>query len=338
MQSISTISEFFIEAGTDYRVIDMGRGFATLDSQVFLDIETNKIAVPFPRQQKLWLGLVFWNKQLSGQHFIWFISLPLDEQSKLVTANRDHFLNTIVEALGTEMLQQGETSLKDNPYCFRPSEQQMSDVNSYIRNELELPPSQHYQLAKNFIARPDLNDWRQVPLQGLSDIASCLSRDSNGKHIEANFRRYPEVVRAKLCAALENYVLPASLQTFLLQSLGDQAFSTADLCAILRALNKAEDKAALKDKIVQILQNPEALNLDLLTVIAGRHWDLCQDYGFTVTYLNKCAEAGVFGGIFPDLVQIPSVRNTVLQTLRDPERPAGLSKAIQLLFAGGRGE
>ena len=36
MSQINTISEFLLQAGTDYRVFDMARGIRQLESQLFL--------------------------------------------------------------------------------------------------------------------------------------------------------------------------------------------------------------------------------------------------------------------------------------------------------------
>ena len=66
--SINSISEFLLHAGTEYKVFDMGRRLTQLDAQSFLDIENGSAYAPYPRQQHAWFGIVFWNKQASTQH------------------------------------------------------------------------------------------------------------------------------------------------------------------------------------------------------------------------------------------------------------------------------
>jgi hypothetical protein len=122
--SINSISEFLLHAGTEYIVFDMGRRLTALDNQAFLDIENGSTVAPFPRQQHAWFGIVFWNKNSSNQHYIWFIKLPLDEQGLVVAASRNHFLQIIVDALGQSISDDSEAAntLPDNPYSFVPAQ------------------------------------------------------------------------------------------------------------------------------------------------------------------------------------------------------------------------
>tara|TARA_Y100000814_G_scaffold293367_1_gene274622 strand:- start:1382 stop:1690 length:309 start_codon:yes stop_codon:yes gene_type:complete len=99
-KQINSISEFLLQAGTEYLVFDLGRRIEPLESQTFLNIENGLHIPPFPRQKHAWFGIVFWNKRASNQHYIWFIKLPIDEQGLVVTATRNHFLQIIVDALG----------------------------------------------------------------------------------------------------------------------------------------------------------------------------------------------------------------------------------------------
>ena len=73
LQRIASISEFLLQAGTEYRVFDFGRGIRPLAEQQFLDIENGELPAPFPRQQHMWLGIVYWNKQ----HQLWLIGISV---------------------------------------------------------------------------------------------------------------------------------------------------------------------------------------------------------------------------------------------------------------------
>ncbi len=64
-QTIDTISEFMLHAGTDYRVYDMGRGIESMDSQKFIELEKNQLPAPCPRTGHAWFGIVFWNKKIT---------------------------------------------------------------------------------------------------------------------------------------------------------------------------------------------------------------------------------------------------------------------------------
>ena len=49
--SINSISEFLLHAGTEYQVFDLGRRLEPTDSQTFLEIENGSAYAPYPRQQ-----------------------------------------------------------------------------------------------------------------------------------------------------------------------------------------------------------------------------------------------------------------------------------------------
>ena len=51
MKPLSTISEFLLQAGTQYQVFDLSRGIRPLTVQQFLDIEMAQVPHPTPRQQ-----------------------------------------------------------------------------------------------------------------------------------------------------------------------------------------------------------------------------------------------------------------------------------------------
>lgn len=332
VKSINSISEFLLQAGTDYRIIDMGRGFHLLNNQAFLDIETGQQQPERPRQQMIWLGILFWNKNLSQQQFIWFIKLPLDETGYVMTAARDQFLQIIIEALGTEMLQsQEQKDIPDNPYLFKPSQPQISDFNSYSRCLLNLDTSQFYVAAKNYIARPDINDWQEIALQGISDAAFNLHIDHNAKHIAQHFETYATEVKSALLGSMENVNVPEPLQSYLLQQLQNCEISDSLFNPLLRALAKNTNHHALTEILKIPLQKKQS-SQDNLIVLAGRHWQLLQDYQFLTLFCEEAARLKIFPELYADLVQIPILRDIVLKRLRDPQRSDELFKGINQLF------
>ena len=332
MSDISSISEFLLEAGTDYRIVDMGRGFQQIDSQTFLEIENGQRTPDNPRQQCLWLGILFWNKNLSQQHYIWFIKLPVDEQGLIVAAQRDHFLQIIIEALGIEMLQSEEQKqLPENPFVFTPGQAQLADFNSLARQLLQLPPGQYYSAAKNYIARPDITDWQTIAVQGLSDVSCRLNLDHNAQHITQQFANYHPEVQKSLLASLENVAKPAELQTFLLNTLKSVAPDAALFNPLLRSLTGTALQDELRENLAVMMQQGLSSS-DHLIVIAGRHWSLLQDYQFLTLFLEEAARMNLFAALYADVVQIPSLRLQVLKRLRDPQRSELLANGLDQLF------
>lgn len=332
MTRIATISEFLLEAGTEYRIIDMGRGFNLVDNQLFLDIENGSVMAPRPRQQMLWLGILFWNKSLSSQHYIWFIKLPLDEQGKVIAAQRDQFLQIVIEALGTELLQDdSEKSLPDNPFLFTPNQSQLADFNSQARVLLGLKPGQYYSDAKNYIARPDINDWQNVALQGLSDVVFNLNLDHNEQHIIAHFEQYDELVQHTLLASLENAPLSVALADFLFTLARQTRPEEKAFIPLLRSLTHYPDQQALADNLQSLLSSRLSTG-DHLIVIAGRHWSLSSNYAFLTLFMEEASRLDLLPALYADLVQIPELREIMLKRLRDPERSEILATGINKLF------
>ena len=161
MTHVASISEFLLQAGTQYRLYDMGRSIRKLNSQQFLELENGQRPYPYPRQQLAWIGVVFWNKNLSEQHYIWFIKLPLDEKGFIVAAHRDQFMAIIVEALGQELqhTESKQGQLPENPYTFVPAQQQLADFNAISRRDLKQPASSFYHTAQQYMAAPQVMDW-----------------------------------------------------------------------------------------------------------------------------------------------------------------------------------
>ncbi|MEW9797649.1 DUF3549 family protein [Alteromonas sp. CYL-A6] len=345
--SIDSISEFLLTAGTEYRVFDMGRGIYPVPAQTFLEIENAASLPPHPRQQHAWYGLVFWNKQSSSQHYIWFIKLPLDEQGLVVSAARNHFLQIIVDALGS-MLQPGEEDadhkreLPDNPYSFVPPQGQLAQFNALVRKHLGQPQVQGVSDVVAYIKAPALHQWETLPVQAIHDVAVRLDEDNAvTMSVVTNFGHFAPDFQNALMTASENTTLPDALCALYLNKLDDPLTVSLDA---LRGLTSRAASASLRHALGQLLSRPDALSLDTLSVIAGRHFVQFDD-ALTLQFLECTARAdadlgyngALFAGLFSDLVQIPALRAMVLATLRSPDRSQTLAAAIGKLFSATTG-
>ena len=58
--SISTLSEFLLQAQTQYIVFDLGRGIRKIDNQTFFEWENQQTPCQFPRQDNAWFCITFW--------------------------------------------------------------------------------------------------------------------------------------------------------------------------------------------------------------------------------------------------------------------------------------
>lgn len=334
MHSISSISEFLLEARTEYRIFDMGRSIRHIDAQLFLDIENGTTPAPYPRQQMCWLGILFWNRSLSQQQYIWFLKLPLDENGCVVSAHRDQFLHIILDALGKEFIEEHQDAkLPDNPYQFAPPQQQMADFNAAAKQLLSLPLSQEAQQAKAYLAAPADHDWQTISVQGLSDaITQSDSHTCNG--FIQHWADYPVDVLRPLSAALENVLLEDAVRASLTARIYSMPAESEQTLLLMRAVSRDNQDKQLRTHIIRLLQQDKPVHQDLLVILAGRYWHWCEHQAFLMAFLEACVKAGCFGAIYPDLVQIPSVRHHLLSVLRSPERSDALSKAIGELFRG----
>ncbi|WP_394221865.1 DUF3549 family protein [Alteromonas gracilis] len=344
--SINSISEFLLHAGTEYQVFDLGRRLEATDNQTFLEIENGSAYAPYPRQQHAWFGIVFWNKNASTQHYIWFVKLPLDEQGLVVTAARNHFLEIITDALGqsvAEDTQKAET-LPDNPYSFVPNQSQLAQFNALVKNKLNQPLSEEAQKVEAYIQAPQLVDWQQIPMQSVADFVHSFNthpkRDVLEKAITSNISLYSDVFLNTLMEMSESVSLPKGLVAMYLSEIDKN--DDINLAA-LRGTSDATFNPAINSKLLDLLKDEKSLRLDILSVIAARHYEQMEPLVLSA-FLEQSAvvdekeahNGTLFAGFFSDLVQIPKLRRLVLTLLRSDAHSHVLGSAFKQLFVQAR--
>lgn len=344
--NINSISEFLLHAGTEYLVFDMGRRLISIDSQTFLDIENGRAYAPYPRQQHAWFGIVFWNKQASTQHYIWFIKLPLDEQGLVVTATRNHFLEIIVDALGHAVAEDTEKAqtLPDNPYSFVPGQTQLAQFNALVKHTLKQPLNEEAQKVEAYLKAPQLVDWQQISMQSVADFVHGLHDHPQNENIikafERNMSLYADVFLNTFMEMSENITLPARLETLFLARLQHEEGISL---GALRALSDATFNEKINAQLIELLNKPISQRLDVLSVIAARHYEQ-MDSALIRAFLEQTAmvdkkdghEGALFAGFFSDLVQIPKLRRQVLSLLRSEDHSNELANAFSTLFNQAR--
>ena len=336
MSQINTISEFLLQAGTDYRVFDMARGIRPLESQFFLEIENSTVPAPFPRQQHAWFGVLFFNKNLSDERYIWFVKLPLDEQGLVIGAARQQFLQIVVEALGQTLDKKNNSNnqLPDNPFTFVPNQQQLADFNSIGRVELDIPLSDHLKLVEQYLANPERYDWRTIPMQGIADFIASLQQGNRKQLLLKQFLALAPDMQHALCSSLENHSIDEDISTLLINWYQQDAQDEKRLHSVLRGVCQSQAKAAVNSLIFSVLNSTKGQTGLALMLIAARHWQYLKDSAILTLYVEQLAmcEDNVFIGLYSDLVQIPEIRDVMLGVLRWPEKSPQLTLAIGQLF------
>lgn len=338
MTQIATISDFLLQAGTEYRVYDMARGIRQITEQSFLELENGVALNAFPRQQHAWFGIIFWNKHLSKQHYIWFLKLPLDEQGYIVVATRNHFLQLIIEALGQQLEHAESQGGQSNPYSFIPNQTLLANFNSISRRDLALPNSPYFQLALDYVKNPNSQNWQQLPLQGISDFAAQIGQEMYCQLLMENLKLLEPQVRHMLLSCLENYHTPAVLCDNIISHAQENKTDLIEVQSCLRALSQSDLIEGLHALLMDLLHDPLGQHQDILTLIAARHWRHLINEQLLNVYMQNLAVTDVstslFVPLFRDLVQIPLLREHMLKVLRKPDKDKALSLAIGKLLLG----
>lgn len=315
---INSICEFLHASGSQFKVIDMGRAFRILPEQTFLDIEYQRQAAPYPRQQHIWLGCIFWNKQRSNQHYIWFLKLPLDERGLLNQAARNMFLEKVVEALGADLtnVDNRNAELANNPFTFQPTPVQRANFSALAKSILGLPMPE-LESALAYIAQPKQADWQLLSVQSIAALAVQHGAPNVYPLLSANLAELPGPVLKTLFENLENYPLHKPLASILSKQLGtfldeyDKYIEQVHLC--IRALSQAP--LELQHKYLTLCLHRPTLKLDTLILISAR-WmlALANDTTLLNKFLMHLAEHDddIFIGLYQDLVQLPNVRPVLL--------------------------
>jgi len=346
VDNINSISEFLLQAGSQYRIFDMGRRVQKISTESFLDFEHGNSPYPYPIQQHALVAVLFWNKNHNDNHYVWFLKLPLDEQGLLMQAARNQFLELVVTALGNSMQQQPDkeqqSALDHNPLIFKPSQQKLAAFTSQSRLAMELPASQFMAPALKYLSdKANYQQWQELGFQGLADIATRLNENDNLQVVADAILLLPSEPFCALCCCLENSAIEPELATPLLKILNDALASNNISIAIhaLRALSHSADITQQQTALELTLTSEQIKEqLDIVIILAGRYWSVLDSTETAVRFLEAVVEVSteqdIFNQLFGDLVAIPQTRNHFLNALRHPQRSNKLATAIAQLIGG----
>ncbi len=344
MNQIKTIGQFFEQSNTQFRTFDMGRRICKIPSAQFQQFEECTLAYPKPSQRQAWLGILGWENENKNNHFIWFLKLPLDEKACMVPAGRDDFLHRLlktVDAKFSDPQQGAQNAMDDNPYGFTPNQERMACFHAKTLKVLGQPPSQYYQRAQSYFAG-DLGyeQWSQLGLQGIADIATRLDEDNNAQHVAKSIPQLPVQPFTSLCNFLENEKVNTQITEAIISRINEQLTAKEpDIQIItsgLRGISYAKAKGLREQLIKSLLNHYVAHNIEVLITIAGRAWNDLHSPDLNQPYIEALAneEVGqeIFNHVMSDLLYIPGMRGSLLQVLRNPERSKQVEKATGAMF------
>ncbi len=345
MNKLTTISDFLEASNTRFRVFDIGRRIVKIDAERFRRFEHGEMAYPQPLQQQAWLAILGWHTEQGDDHFVWFLKFPLDETGRLVQAARDDFLHQLLETAGSSMPQGAEAGMADqlsnSAYGYKPKQETMAAFHAKASALLGLPPSRYFEHARNYLCgETGFEQWAFVGLQGFADAAVRLQDGKLARCITDAIPNLPPAPLQALCGCLEHeavaHPIAEALASRARRELEESTPDTAVIAACLRGVSGSPATGIRSALLEELLHTPHAASIDLLAAIASRCWEALKNEALALPYIEALAinPAGqeAFNQIVADLMFIPGMRQPILGALRNPERSAALTAAVEKMF------
>ncbi len=337
MSQVNGISDFLNQAGTQFKVFDMGRRLVEIDQAEFLSFEQGETPYPLPLQQQAWLGFLVWTEDKKTELVIWFLRFPLDAAGKLTKGIRDDFVLRLLNKEGDETPQQDET----NPYGFKPKQEHMASFHAKAAKALAQPASSYYEHAKDYFSgKLDYDQWAFVGFQGIADIATRLDEQNNASIIADSIEKIPAQPFEALAQCLEHERIDSDISYAIISVLSrelDKDQPDANFISLcVRALSNSQDATLLEQSLNNILITPAGNHPEVLASISGRAWLALNNEKTIALFLEalaNCSEGQEFFNlVIVDLINIPGMQASILKAVKSPERSETLSKAIGELF------
>lgn len=336
-----SISQFIAGTGARMRVFDLGRRIAKITQSDFEAIENLARPYPTPYLRHAWVGILSWNPDEPGQHNIWFLKLPLDEQNILQPGPRDAFLQHWLRVVQNPDKDHGEA-----PCSFKPDGNRMAYFHSLALRTLKQPKTRYYDTARAyFCGDTGWQNWQQLGLQGVAEVVARLDEDRNSELLQKALpemdKTEAKIPRNVLLGFLENAEPDVNLTIALTDSLAANMKGqpdATDLALYCRAMSQSVSVNHRRDVLQLVLQHPLASEVEILSAVGSRCWQDLE--GDTLSlYLEKLALAGqdVFLALVADLMTLPGKRKQVLEAFRNPQRSEELGTAIGVLMGAARG-
>ena len=331
-----SISLFVDKSGAQMRIFDLGSRIQKISKSDFADIESLAKPYPHPYLKHAWIGILTWNPKLAGQHNIWFLKLPLDEQNFIQPGPRDAFLQHWLNSLQYPDKEHGEA-----PCHYKPDQHRMAYFHAQALATLGQQSTQFYDTTRAYMSGDiGWDNWQQLGLQGLAEVIVNIDKDNNAELVADAITHMPQALLNTLLGFFENiqpdYKLMVAINDRLAKTI-DSGAEAADLAAFVRAISQSQNIEQKLMLLHAILQHPNAKSIEVLASMGSR---CAQDLAGPLlsSYLEVLAvnDQGqqAFITLVAELMMQPNKRNDILQAFRQPERSEALSTAIGALMQG----
>lgn len=333
MTTITGITDFLNQAGTQFQVFDMGRRIQTLDADVFLCFEQGEQAYPYPLQQQAWLGIMVWGSK-TDELVIWFLRFPLDATGRLTAAIRDDFVHRLINKVDAQ-------SEDSTPYGFKPKQEHMACFHAKAAKVLAQPASRFYDHAQDYFSgKTGFDQWAFVGFQGIADIACRLDEANNDRLIAQAMPQLPPQPFEALCQCLEHETISDELAAVIGQCLTTELSydepNANFISLLLRALSGASTQTLCEQQVLNVLRSPQGSHPEVLASISGRCWLCLKQPDVIHAFLENlalCQEGQeYFNLVIVDLINIPGMQDCIHLAIRNEHRSEALSSCIGELF------
>jgi hypothetical protein len=345
--NINTLTDFLEQSQCQFRIYDLGRKVTKIANSDFKKFEHNNLPYPYPIQQHAYIAITFWQAK-QQEHFVWFLKMPLDEQGFMSVPAQTGFIKMVVEAMGKDLTadisKQQQEFLASNPYIFKPNMEKLAIFNAAINFAFIRPASSFYpETLRYFSGQNRWENWQELGIQGIADLAARLNYDNNQQNIINALPYLPKQPLQSLAICLENQ---DQINTELATAIAKQADIELEndhqdsAIMLLRALASAPAVGIAKALLKRQFSSSLIYNQHWYIAIAGRLWHLLEDETLLNRFFETLANhhSDLFSELFVDLVTIPALREKVLKQLRMTARSPALSEAIGKLFSGVKEE
>lgn len=333
-----SISQFVEKSGAQMRIFDLGSRIRKISKADFASVESQSKPYPHPYLKHAWLGILTWNPKKEGQHNIWFLKLPLDEQNFLQPGPRDAFLQHWLNTLQYPDKEHGEA-----PCYYKPDQHRMAYFHATAVAVLGQEHTRYYDTTRAYCSGDmGWDNWQQLGLQGLAEIVVNIDRDNNAQLVAQAITNMPQAPLNTLLGFLENirpdHALSIAINDRLAEAI-KQNPSAADLAAFVRAISDSQNIPQRRLLLLAILQHEQAKDIEVLASISSRctedlSAELLHAYLEALAQNNQGQEA--FNALIGELMLQPGMREHILTAFRKPERSEVLSSAIGALMSGVR--
>jgi len=343
------LTRYLTELDGQYRIFDLGRRIRKLDKKQFQQFESTDVPYPFPYLQHAWLGLFIAPKNQPQNETLWFLKWPLDEQGKLIPYVRDDLVQRLL-ALSKAPLKADteiEDPLKDNPFAFNPDDTRRANLHALLQAQLHRKPSNHYQVALNYLQagalnKELLNNWQELGMQGLADVAA--RQDQHQATLQGTLGHMPPEAYLAFSQCLEHQVLSHKLSDVVSKRFQVDLQKSGNVIAVeagMRLLGTSLNDQLRIETWQQWMASEYHNQVAVLLTFATRNYDDLAFMPEKITpFLVDLAQVNnTFEGfikVVGDLLYLPGIRNILLNALRDPKRPEIIAQALQALLVSRR--